>query len=61
MTKEQDQAQIAALLAERRGYVMRGLEMRVRQVDAELARLGHGGAPPAKRATKRVRKPKETR
>ena len=32
---------IAALLEERRGYVMRGLPARVAAVDAELARLGH--------------------
>ena len=32
---------IEALLAERRGYVTRGLDDRVSQVDAELERLGH--------------------
>ena len=32
---------IAALLEERRGYVVRGLADRVKAVDAELARLGH--------------------
>lgn len=35
------QQQIDALLAERRGYVLRGLTERVRLVDDELARLGH--------------------
>jgi hypothetical protein len=32
---------INALLEERRGYVMRGKVERVRDVDAELARLGY--------------------
>lgn len=37
-----DEALAAALLEERRGYVARGLDDRVAQVDAELARLvGH--------------------
>lgn len=31
---------IAALLEERRGYVLRGLRDRVAQVDAEIERLG---------------------
>jgi len=38
-------ALIAALLDERRGYVARGLSDRVKLVDAELAALGHKGAP----------------
>lgn len=33
--------QIEALLAERRGYLVRGLHDRVKEVDAVLARLGH--------------------
>lgn len=33
---------IAALLAERSGYVARGLSSRVADVDAALAALGHG-------------------
>lgn len=37
---------IAALLEERRGYVVRGLTDRVKAVDEQLARLGHK-APPA--------------
>jgi hypothetical protein len=39
---------VAALLREREGYVRRGLDDRVAQVDAELARLGHvvAGAEP---------------
>lgn len=32
---------IAALLEERRGYVVRGLPDRVKAVDEQLARLGH--------------------
>jgi len=32
---------IAALLAERRGYVVRGLSDRVKAVDERLAALGH--------------------
>jgi len=31
---------VAALIEERRGYVVRGLTNRVAQVDAELARFG---------------------
>lgn len=38
---------ISALLEERRGYVARGLDSRVRQVDAELARLGYRVEPEA--------------
>lgn len=39
---------VTALLREREGYVRRGLDDRVAQVDAELARLGHAvaGAEP---------------
>ena len=33
--------QIEALLAERNGYIARGLKNRVADVDAELVRLGH--------------------
>lgn len=36
---------IAALLAERRGYVARGLRDRVKAVDEQLAALGHRVAP----------------
>jgi hypothetical protein len=36
-----DEAVVAALLAERLGYVRRGLPDRVALVDAELARYGH--------------------
>lgn len=38
---------IAALLQERRGYVVRGLTDRVQAVDEQLARLGHKVAPEA--------------
>ncbi len=34
-------SRVNALLAERRGYVVRGLDDRVKQVDAELKRHGH--------------------
>lgn len=61
MSKEQDQAKIAALLEEKRGYVVRGLDDRVAAVDAELGRLGAKGAPPAKRASKRVTKAEASR
>lgn len=40
MTKQQIASRIAALKNERRGYVVRGLNDRVEQVDAELRRLG---------------------
>jgi hypothetical protein len=38
-------AYIAALLEERRGYLVRGLKDRAAEVDAELARVGHKSAP----------------
>jgi len=43
---------VAALIEERRGYVVRGLTNRVAQVDAELARFGIAVAdkPAAERA-----------
>ena len=53
MTDEQRAAQIRALIEERRGYVERGQDDRVAQVDAELARLGAAGSAPAKRSEKR--------
>lgn len=55
MTKEDEKATISALLKERRGYVQRGDEERVKQVDAELRRLGASAEPKAKRATKRAK------
>ena len=47
-TADRDRGYVDALLAERRGYVTRGLGDRVAQVDAELSRCGHkvdGAAP----------------
>lgn len=46
MTVQQIKAKIAALVEERRGYVMRGLDDRAAQVDEELRRLGALGGPP---------------
>lgn len=53
MTNEQRQAYITALLAERAACEQRGLGERVDAINAELAAVGHEGATPAKRATKR--------
>lgn len=36
-----DAGYVDALLVERRGYVLRGMDERVAAVDSELARLGH--------------------
>lgn len=58
------QAEIDALLDERRGYVMRGLPDRVKAVDEQLARLGHRVAPEAAvkaPAPERAAQPKPTR
>ena len=58
------QADIDALLDERRGYVMRGLPDRVKAVDEQLARLGHRVAPEtavAPPAPERATQPKPTR
>ena len=58
------QAQIDALLDERRGYVIRGLRDRVQAVDEQLARLGHRVAPEAAvkaPAPERAAQPKPTR
>lgn len=52
-TKEQTQAYIAALLRERAGLEIREDAEALAAVDAELARVGHRGKPPAKRATTR--------
>lgn len=58
-----DTAEIAALLAERRGYVMRGLPDRVKAVDERLARLGHRAPETAAQAPapERAVAPKPTR
>lgn len=53
MTDEQRKDRIRSLLEERRGYVMRGLNDRVQQVDAELRLLGAGGRTPQRRAERR--------
>jgi len=53
-TKEEKREWIAALLEERRGYVSRGLDGRVAEVDKALRRLGAEGSPPAKRSAKRT-------
>jgi len=50
---EKNKETIRALLEERRGYVLYGTKDQVDGVDAELKRLGHKGAAPAKRATTR--------
>ena len=61
MTAEKRKELIAALIEERRGYVMHGNKDDVAGVDAELSRLGAEGKPAAKRSVKRVTKAKETR
>jgi hypothetical protein len=44
---------IAALLEERRGYEQRGEDAKIKEVDAELKRLGHKGSKRADRASTR--------
>jgi hypothetical protein len=53
VTKEEKKATIAALLEERRGYVLRDEKDRVAQVDAQLRVLGHEAKKPAARALSR--------
>lgn len=53
MSKEDDQATISALLEERRGYVRRGEDDRVAQVDKQLKALGAAAEKPQARAQKR--------
>jgi hypothetical protein len=53
MTNEQRQTYITALLDERRAAEVNGKTDRVAAINAELARVGHEGTTPAKRATKR--------
>ena len=43
-------AYIAALLRERAGYLAAGLDDRVAEVDAELARVGHKSPAPVESA-----------
>ena len=52
MTDEQRKAQIAALLREREHYTRHDKPERVKEVDAQLAAIGHEAKPPAKRATR---------
>jgi hypothetical protein len=61
MTQKEDRKMVAALLREREGYVRRGEEDRVRQVDEQLTHYGYEPEQadelgPAGRATA----PKET-
>jgi hypothetical protein len=53
MTNEQRQTYITGLLDERRAAKVNGKADRVAAITAELARIGHEAATPAKRATKR--------
>lgn len=53
MTNEQRKTYITALLEERRAAEVNGKPDRVDAINAELALVGHEGATPAKRATKR--------
>ncbi len=53
MTDEKTAERVGALVEERRSAVLRGREDLVAQIDDQLRRLGHEGAPPAKRATRR--------
>lgn len=53
MTKNEQGQTIAALLEERRGYVVRGLDDRVALVDAKLREIGHQAAKPSSRAERR--------
>ncbi len=54
--EQEREARVAALLAERRGYELRGLDDRVAGVDAELTRLaGEAEAPAKRRGRRRVR------
>lgn len=48
-TREQDEALVAALLEERRGYELRGAAERVAEVDAQLKRLGHSTPKPKRK------------
>jgi len=56
MTKEQQEAYIAALIYERDGYLRSGQKDRAAEVEAELQRVGFKAKAPAKRATKMTAK-----
>lgn len=53
MTPEQRKAYIAGLLQEREGYARRGLDDRLKAVDAELRRVGAQGKIPKDQAERR--------
>jgi transcriptional regulator len=53
MSNEKRQAQITALLFEKRGYEQRGLKDRAKAVDEALRALGHEAKAPIERAEKR--------
>lgn len=53
MTDKERKNLIGALLAERAGYLARGLEERAAAVDEQLRLLGAQGETPARRATRR--------
>lgn len=55
-----DEREIAALLAERNAYIARRLPLRVAQVDAALAALGHHVNQPAVIETAADSQPVET-
>jgi hypothetical protein len=55
-TDEQAKAYIAALLEEKRMH-----PERAKEIDAELTRMGHNAAPPAKRAATRDAEPPKRR
>ncbi len=53
MSEEDRKSKIVALIRERRGYEVWGDKESMKQVDAELKRLGYEAAAPAKRAERR--------
>jgi len=55
-----DAREVAALLAERDAYIARGLPLRVAQVDAALAAIGHHVDQPAIIETAADSQPVET-
>lgn len=56
MTKEQQKAYIEALLRERAGAEQYGRTDTVKDIDAELEKVGHKAKAPAKRATRMTAK-----
>lgn len=53
VSQQERAAMIRTLLREREGCVRRGLDDRVKLIDAELARYGYEAAAPPKRAERR--------